>query len=271
MSQEDDLLEDEEKPSFSVSVAPKNEKETPKKTPAKGFVAPVKSAKNRTEDGEAPKPQASKTSAPSESKAKRPRKPPAKKRRTKKDGGDEDEDEESTVSTSQMKMVVEDSKEDSGDEDSDEEEEEEEEEEKEDPEDEDVAGKGYSTVVVFTSVPSNGRKGLVDAVRKHGAHMTRDVGLATHAVCAQPQRTIKLMCAILRGLWVVGTSWVTASQDKETMPSEEPFELSTYPGIRKSRLMHAEPGFKVCNTRDTLVLCILLFVDHFCCVFAATL
>ena len=268
MSQEDDLLEDEEKPSFSVSVAPKNEKETPK-TPAKGFVAPVKSAKNRTEDGEAPKPQASKTSAPSESKAKRPRKPPAKKRRTKKDGGDEDEDEESTVSTSQMKMVVEDSKEDSGDEDSDEEEEEEE--EKEDPEDEDVAGKGYSTVVVFTSVPSNGRKGLVDAVRKHGAHMTRDVGLATHAVCAQPQRTIKLMCAILRGLWVVGTSWVTASQDKETMPSEEPFELSTYPGIRKSRLMHAEPGFKVCNTRDTLVLCILLFVDHFCCVFAATL
>ena len=239
MSQEDDLLEDEVKPSFSVSVAPK-------KTSTKGFTPPAKSAKTPTK--EAPKPQANKVSAPpSEGKAKQPRKPPAKKRRTKKDNAEEDEeDEESTVNTSQMKMVVEDSKEESDDEDNDEEEEEEEEEE--DPEDEDVAGKGFSTVVVFTSVPSSGRKGLVESVRKHGAHMTRDVGLATHAVCAQPQRTIKLMCAILRGLWIVNTSWVTASQDKETMLPEESFELSTYPGIRKSRLMHAESGFKVCNT-----------------------
>lgn len=250
MSQENDLLEDDVKPSFSVSMAPKSDKETPKKTPVKkGFVAPVKSAKKSTETS-SPKPQANKKQAASEGKAKRVRKPPAKKRRAKEESDDED-DEEETESKEECEEDENDAEEDDD----------EEEEEEEDPEDEDVAGKGYSTVVVFTSVPNNGRKELVDAVRKHGAHMTRDVGLATHAVCAQPQRTIKLMCAILRGLWIVTPEWVKKSQGKETMPPEESFELSTFPGIRKSRLMHSDSGFKVC-TLSFLFVCALFFTHH---------
>jgi len=262
----DELLDDIVMPSFSVSVDSKlrssesDEKKEVAEKPAekpvekkatpspkkKGFVVPKKATPNKSkEEGESPAKRARKSASPkkeekpkTEKKEKKTEeKKPAKKRsRTsrKSKGYDDDDDDKKSIEESQMSMVADDGDEDEEDDD---------EEDEEDPEDEDVEGKGYKLVVALTSVPQESRKAIVKEIKSHQGHLTRELGLATHVVCAMPQRTIKLMCAILKGLWVLSSSWVTDSKSKSEMLPEEQYELKNYPGIRESRLKHAESGF----------------------------
>ena len=111
----------------------------------------------------------------------------------------------------------------------------------EDPEDEDVEGKGYGHVLMFTCVPADVRSKLVKGVKEiPDGYMTRNLNFATHVVCDTPMRTIKLMAAILRGVWVVSSKWVTESVAAKRWLPEESYEVTQYPGTKLSREAHAK-------------------------------
>ena len=240
----DELLDDDAPPASTGGAEAEEKKavDAPKPPQQAAFVSPAKKAKG---DAKAAKPVQKRArkadgraEAPKKKRARRSTKTKAHKRRGKK--ADEEEDSESQAEVPGGEGDDDDDDDGGDGEDGSEDDE-------GDPEDEDVAGKGYSLVVAFTSVPSAAKRGLMTTIKAHGGHMTKELGLATHVVCAQPQRTIKLMCAILRGLWVLSDSWVRASEKKSAMAPEEEHELKDYPGIRASRTKHAEPGFTVCS------------------------
>lgn len=124
----------------------------------------------------------------------------------------------------------------------DEEEDEDDFEEEEDPEDDDVKGKGYSHVVMFTHVGPDVRSKLVADVKSLKGYMTRDESDATHVVCDKPQRTIKLMAAILRGAWVLSSKWIEDSAAKGEWQPEEQYEVPDFAGARTSRLSRKDDG-----------------------------
>ena len=61
----------------------------------------------------------------------------------------------------------------------------------------------------------------------------------THLVIGSHKRTIKVLQAIARGLWVVGYDWVLGSIARASWLDEEKFEaVAWFPGCRSSRLEH---------------------------------
>ena len=179
------------------------------------------------------------------SKEDKPKKSPKKKARASpkhkagsKKGNDVDEDEDDE---DEAEMDLKDDDDDDEDMESDEDDDEFESQIPDDPEDEDVEGKGYGHVLMFTCVPADVRSKLVAGVKEiPDGYMTRNLNLATHVVCDTPMRTIKLMAAILRGVWVVSSKWVTESVAAKRWLPEEAYEVTQYPGTKLSREAHAK-------------------------------
>ena len=178
----------------------------------------------------------SKDDKPKKSPKKKARASPKHKAGSKKGDDDEDEDDDD-----EAEMDLKDDDDEDDDMESDEDDDEFESQIPDDPEDEDVEGKGYGHVLMFTCVPADVRSKLVAGVKEiPDGYMTRNLNLATHVVCDTPMRTIKLMAAILRGVWVVSSKWVTESVAAKRWLPEEAYEVTQYPGTKLSREAHAK-------------------------------
>ena len=179
----------------------------------------------------------SKEDKPKKSPKKKARASPKHKAGSKKGDDDEDEDDDDEAEMD----LKDDDDDDDEDMESDEDDDEFESQIPDDPEDEDVEGKGYGHVLMFTCVPADVRSKLVAGVKEiPDGYMTRNLNLATHVVCDTPMRTIKLMAAILRGVWVVSSKWVTESVAAKRWLPEEAYEVTQYPGTKLSREAHAK-------------------------------
>ena len=206
-------------------------KEEPKKEePKKEIITSAKKSPRRKEEETT----SNKEEKPKKSPKKKARTSPKHKASAKKEVDDDDEDDD------EAEMDLKDDDEDDEDMESDEDDDEFESQIPDDPEDEDVEGKGYGHVLMFTCVPADVRSKLVAGVKEiPDGYMTRNLNLATHVVCDTPMRTIKLMAAILRGVWVVSSKWVTESVAAKRWLPEEAYEVTQYPGTKLSREAHA--------------------------------
>jgi len=217
---DDDQMKDskdevqESKKEGSKAVAPAKAKKSPRR----------KDEKNTTENEEKKKLKSPKKKA---------RSTPNKKSKARKND-DDDEEEEEDDDEMDMKLAEDDEDEDEMFDD---------EEDDEDPEDEDVEGKGYGHVLMFTRMPGDVRSKLVTGVKQiPDGYMTRNIKFATHVVCDEPVRTIKLMAAILRGVWIVSSKWVLDSIEAKKWLPESSYEIQQFPGVKLSREAHENAG-----------------------------
>ncbi|KAH3763830.1 microcephalin [Pelomyxa schiedti] len=61
----------------------------------------------------------------------------------------------------------------------------------------------------------------------------------THLLCGSDRRSLKLMTAIAKGLWVLDVKWLSRSHEANKLLSEEEFEMkATFPGASVSRKAH---------------------------------
>lgn len=59
---------------------------------------------------------------------------------------------------------------------------------------------------------------------------------ATHVICGEPRRTLKVLFALARGAWLVGPEWLEACEAQGEWIDAAQFELAALPGARSARL-----------------------------------
>ena len=59
---------------------------------------------------------------------------------------------------------------------------------------------------------------------------------ATHLVLAEPRRTMRLLRAVARGVWVVTPEWARASAARGAWADPAEFETDAFPGARRARM-----------------------------------
>lgn len=50
----------------------------------------------------------------------------------------------------------------------------------------------------------------------------------SHLVTLEPRRTMNLMRALIRGVWILSYEWIAVSLDKNEWQNEEMFELENF-------------------------------------------
>jgi hypothetical protein len=74
----------------------------------------------------------------------------------------------------------------------------------------------------------------------------------THLVLGKQERTLKVLKAIARGVWVVSFDWIEASNDANQWADEAKYEaVKSFPGCRKAR--ECADAYKKSGSRDGLL------------------
>ncbi|CAK8676905.1 unnamed protein product [Clavelina lepadiformis] len=103
-------------------------------------------------------------------------------------------------------------------------------------------------VMVLTSFHTEERLAMEKIVRKLGRfriHTSVKDESVTHVVCGAARRTMNVLCAISRGLWLLSKEWITASSDAGYWLDEHSYEVSYFPTARHTRLQRCSlPSWK---------------------------